>query len=144
MDMTLRRTRFPRGRRWSLIGGYLCAGSAGGVAVWSGLSGPVGDLLGWVSLVWAGFMLAGGVLSAWGQVTQRWMGERVGLIALFFSSWFLGVVLGVVGVMGGRSTSIALALLLGYCGFLSYGRWQTVRRFAEDDRHRPTGEGTPT
>lgn len=143
MDMTLRRVRFPRGRRWELVAGYLMAASAGVSVLWaSGFSGRVGDLLGWVSVGWSVFMLAGGVLASWGQLWQTWTGERVGIIAMFTASWFMAVVLLVVSLtVTGRSTSLALAFTLASFGFVLFGRWKTVNGFAEADRLRANRGG---
>lgn len=143
MDYSLARVRFPRGRRWELIAGYLFGAAAGVAILWSsGFSGTVGDLLGWISIGWSGFMLAGGALAAWGQVRQTWQGERIGIIAMYTAMWFMAVVLFVVSVIApGRSTSLALSFILASFGCILYGRWKTVNRFAEADRQRANRGG---
>lgn len=88
--------------------------------------------------VWAALMVAGGVASAWGAVTDRWLGEYVGL-------WPLICTFLVFGIAAFGSNRGPVAYAGGFCltAFAAWlvGRWRDtalIRR--EADRKARTDE----
>lgn len=89
--------------------------------------------------VWNAFLLVGGLASAIGAITERWIGEYVGLPLL--ASVF--AVYGVAAVASGRETSYAAGAAFVGIALLFMGRWvdvAAVRRLATaagDTEHVP-------
>lgn len=77
---------------------------------------------GWLVYVWAAWLLVGGLTSAVGTVTDRWIGEYAGLPLLVAA---FGVYALVVGASG-RLPSVAGALVLGGLAAKLAARWQDV------------------
>lgn len=77
---------------------------------------------GWLAYVWAGFLAAGGMLSAGGAITDRWIGESVGLPLLIAAFAVYAVII----AASGRLTSIAGALVLAGIGAALAARWQDI------------------
>lgn len=95
----------------------------------------------WLVYLWALFLLVGGLLSAYGAVTDRWIGELVGLplISSAFGVWF--VVLALAFTVNGAAGSLAF----GGVALHLWARWQdvsTVRREAERAAHPGPREAT--
>lgn len=89
---------------------------------------------GWLVYLWAGFLLIGGGLSSWGSITDRWIGELMGLplITSAFAVYF--VVLGLALTVRAGAASLVLG---GIALFLA-ARWQdvsTVRKEADRQAH---------
>jgi hypothetical protein len=91
---------------------------------------------GWLVYLWAAFLLLGGILSGWGAVTDRWIGELLGLplISSAFAVYF--VVLGLAFTLRGSVASLALG---GIAAF-AFARWQDVSKIRQEaDRQAHPG-----
>jgi hypothetical protein len=117
--------RYPRQRRRLVrAGGYMLMAAAGMFAAqWPApaverATAPIAQLL----MVWAVFLTGGGLLSAFGAITDRWIGEYLGLPLLTA----VAAVYGVSALSSGRTTSLAGgAVLLAMAAFLAV-RWLEV------------------
>jgi hypothetical protein len=118
--------------RWSRVVAYACIAFAGlfslvypPVAV-SEATGP-GHI---VQIVWSALMTMAAVFCGYGVLTDRWLGEYVGLLPLAFVAAAYGVsaiARGTMGIAGG-------VFLLGFF-WLVLARWQEVALLrAEADR----------
>jgi len=97
--------------------------TAGGVA----FAIPVSSIkasTGWLVYLWATFLLVGGLLCAYGAVTDRWIGELAGL-PLISSAW--GVYF-VVLALSRTVSGAAAALAFGAVALILLARWQDVSR----------------
>lgn len=77
---------------------------------------------GWLVYVWAAWLLTGGLMSAVGTATDRWIGEFAGLPLLFAAF----AVYALVVATGGRLSSIAGACVLAGIAAKLVARWQDV------------------
>ena len=124
----------PRHRWFSAVGYALmaCAGVAAiywpAPSVRSATSG-VDQLL----YLWDAFLVAGGLLSLFGAVTDRWVGELLGLplLAAVFAVYGLSAFL--AAYASGRPMSVAGGCALTSVALILVGRWRelgVVRRSA--------------
>lgn len=117
-------------RRATRVAGYVLLAITGALAmVWP--SPTVAAVTGPLVFVWAGFLVVGGAVAAWGAATDRWLGEYTGLPLLFV----VCVIYALIVLVPGRLPSLtAAALLLGVAAVLG-ARWQDVAalRRALDD-----------
>lgn len=101
--------------------GYTLFGLAGLAAIlWPAPS--VAAATGWLAHLWAAWLVAGGILSAAGAATDRWLGESTGLPLLIAAFGVYGLVV----ASSGRATSIAGALVLLALALVLVARWQDV------------------
>jgi hypothetical protein len=135
--------RILTGDRWErrlLTVAYLMFGVTGTIVVMVGVSGMVADALGWITFGWGGFMAFGGYVSAAGQMWNRWIGELVGIPAMITACGFMGFVLGILAIVGGRfTTGAAITPLLFALSILLGILWRRVWREADDDADRQSG-----
>lgn len=120
-------------RRWSRFAGYIMMAAAG-VGAAAVPTPSVEDATGPLVYLWAAFLAVGGLLSAYGAATDRWIGEHVGLPLLWAAFGVYAVILASVLV----PRSIVASLALGAFGLLLYGRWRdvaAVRREATRQAH---------
>jgi hypothetical protein len=115
------------------VAGYAMMAAAGAVA----FAIPVGSIqasTGWLVYLWAGFLLLGGLLCAFGAVTDRWIGELAGL-PLISSAW--GVYF-VVLALARTVNAAAAALAFGAVALILWARWRdvsTIRQEADRQAH---------
>lgn len=109
-------------RRVARLVGYCLFALAGVSAiVWPAPS--VARATGWLVYLWAAWLAVGGLLSAAGAATDRWIGEYTGLPLLFAAFGVYGLVV----VAGARSwASSAAALVLVAIGLVLAARWQDI------------------
>lgn len=101
---------------------YALFGLAGLAAVlWPAPS--VQSASGWLVYVWAAWLLVGGLTSALGTITDRWIGEYAGLPLLVAAFGVYTVVIGA----SGRLSSLAGAFVLGGIAAKLAARWQDVQ-----------------
>lgn len=118
-------------RRLVYATGYLLMAAAGALAaIWPSPNvSSAAAAASYLVLVWDAFLVVGGLCSAIGAITQRWIGEYVGLPLL--ASVF--AVYGVAALVGGRPFALAGgAAFLGITALFA-GRWldvAAVRRLA--------------
>ncbi|GGM14393.1 hypothetical protein GCM10012279_35620 [Micromonospora yangpuensis] len=89
----------------------------------------VRDATGPLVYLWATFLVIGGLLAAYGAVTDRWIGEHLGLPLL----WAAHGVYAVVLAAALAPASAVASLAIGAFALLLFGRWRdvaTVRREA--------------
>lgn len=116
--------RKPTRRRWAYACGYLLMAVAGVFAgIWPSPNvSNAAAASAWLVLVWDAFLVAGGVCSSVGAVTERWLGEYVGLP-------LLGAVFAVYGLASfaspNRAAFAAGAVFLGIA-LLIISRWLDV------------------
>jgi len=127
-------THLPPGRRSVRFLSYTMMAAAGGVA----FAIPVSSIeasTGWLVYLWAAFLLLGGILSGWGSITDRWIGELMGLPLI--SSAF-GVYFDVLGLaFTVKATTASLAF--GAIALVLVARWQDVSKIRQEaDRAAPT------
>lgn len=126
--------------RWLLFAIYMVIGGVGVIVLNLGLTGMLGDALGFLYMGWAAFLIVGGFVAAAGQLFGRWLGELVGLPALAAAFVFIAVVLFILAE--GRFTGGAAigGLLIALTGLL-LRRWLEVQRDSKDDvaRHARGG-----
>lgn len=119
---------------------YLMFGITGTIVVVVGVSGSVADALGWVTFGWGGFMAFGGYTAAAGALWHRWLGELVGIPAMTTACSFMGFVLGIVSVIGGKfTTGAAITPLLFALSLFLAIRWLHAWQESEEDAHRNSG-----
>jgi hypothetical protein len=96
-------------------------------------------------LIWEVFLIVGGISSAVGAFTDRWLGEYVGLPLLASTFGVYAAAAAAAGITAGRPTSTAGALALAAIAVVIVGRWLEVglvRREALDAaRERGSGHG---
>jgi hypothetical protein len=123
-------------RRIARLVGYVMMAAGGGVA----FAIPVRSIeskTGWLVYLWAAFLLIGGLACAYGAVTDRWIGELVGLplISSAFGVYF--VVLGLAFTIPGA----AIALVFGAIALILLARWRDISRVRQEadraNQHRP-------
>ncbi|WP_319460097.1 hypothetical protein [Micromonospora sp. RTP1Z1] len=120
-------------RRWSRLAGYAMM-TAAGVGAAAVPTPSVVDATGPLVYLWAGFLVLGGLLSAYGAATDRWIGEHVGLPLLWAAFGVYAVILASLLAPASVVASLALAAF----GLLLYGRWRdvaAVRREATRQAH---------
>lgn len=116
-----------RPRRGVRVVSYGLMAAAGGVA----FAIPVTSIeaaTGWLVYMWAAFLLFGGILSGWGSITDRWIGELLGLplISTAFAVYF--VVLGLALTV----RAAAASLVLGSIALFLVARWQDVSKIRQE------------
>jgi hypothetical protein len=125
----------PRPRRGVRVAGYAMMAAAGAVA----FAIPVGSIqsaTGWLVYLWAAFLLVGGILCSAGALTDRWIGELIGLplISSAFGVYF--VVLG----LAFTPRAAAAALAFGAVALFLWARWYDVSRIRQEaDRQAHPG-----
>lgn len=72
--------------------------------------------------LWAAFLVVGGVLSAYGAATDRWIGEHTGLPLLWAAFGVYSVILASVLA----PASVVASLAIGAFGLLLFGRWRDI------------------
>ncbi|WP_431728251.1 hypothetical protein [Verrucosispora sp. TAA-831] len=108
-------------RRWSRVAGYAMMAAAGiGAALYPTPS--VQEATGPLVYLWAGFLVLGGVLAAAGAITDRWIGEHLGLPLLCAAHGVYAVVL----ASALAPASVVASLALGGFALLLAGRWRDV------------------
>lgn len=122
-------------RRVARILGYTLF-ALGGLAAIIWPSPAVARATGWLVYVWAAWLVLGGSCSMIGAVTDRWLGEYVGLPLLFSAFGVYGAVVASSGRLAssaGAMVLVAIALILG-------ARWQDIgwvrREAARSAEHR--------
>ncbi len=108
-------------RRVVRVAGYVMMAAAGAVA----FAIPVRSIessTGWLVYLWAAFLLVGGLLCGYGAVTDRWIGELLGLplISSAFGVYF--VVLGLAFTVPGA----AISLVFGAISLFLLARWRDI------------------
>lgn len=122
-----------RRRRAVRVAGYMMM-AAGGALAYAIPVTSIQASTGWLVYVWASFLLAGGILSGYGALTDRWIGEFLGLplISSAFAVYF--VVLALARTVSGA----AAALAFGAVSLFLWARWQdvsTIRQEADRAAH---------
>ncbi|MET7949210.1 hypothetical protein [Micromonospora sp. NPDC005324] len=108
-------------KRWSRVAGYTLMAAAGvGAALVPTPS--VEKSTGPLVYLWALFLVGGGVLAAYGAVSDRWIGEHLGLPLLWAAFTVYSLVLAAVQSPAG----IVASLALGAFALLLFGRWRDV------------------
>lgn len=107
--------------RTARIAGYVMMACGGGVA-FAIPAGSIQASAGALVYLWATFLLLGGVMCAAGALTDRWLGELVGLPLI--SSAF-GVYCVVLGLRGGANGTAA-ALAFGAIALILMARHQDI------------------
>lgn len=132
-------------RRWVHMVGYLLMAAAGVCAViWPTRSvEEATNRLDALILLWAGFLLVGGLLSAYGALTDRWFGEYTGLplLAVVFVVYGIGAL--TLGPSSGW-TSVAGGMVFLGVSCLLLGRWREtflLRRAAAAQARAARREG---
>lgn len=126
-------TNLPRPHRVVRVIGYTMMAAAGAVA----FAIPVSSIeanTGWLVYMWAAFLLVGGALASWGSITDRWIGELLGLplISSAFGVYF--VVLGLALTVRAGAASLAF----GAIALVLVARWQDVSKIRQEaDRAAP-------
>ncbi|MFI7072040.1 hypothetical protein [Micromonospora sediminicola] len=114
-------TRSPQPRRWSRFAGYAMMAAAGvGAALVPTPS--VQEATGPLVYLWAGFLTVGGLLSAYGAATDRWIGEHIGLPLLWAAFGVYALILASLLAPASVVASLALAAF----ALLLFGRWRDV------------------
>ncbi|MBC9003670.1 hypothetical protein [Micromonospora aurantiaca (nom. illeg.)] len=110
-----------RPRRWSRVVGYAAVAAAGiGAAI---VPDPrVTDATGALVYLWAGFLIAGGLLAGWGAWSDRWLGEALGCPLLSTSLAAYAVVLFATG----RAAAVMGGLFLAGMAFLMWARGRDI------------------
>lgn len=85
-------------------------------------AGVLTTALGVMVYAWATLLVVGGALCLLGVVTDWWLGEFVGIPAIFFVDFMLFLVLTIYGFADGNATRIAFGLLFG-----SFAVWVLAR-----------------
>jgi hypothetical protein len=137
--------RKPTRRRWAYASGYLLMAVAGVFAgIWPSPNVSNAAASGYLVFVWDTFLVAGGLCSSVGSVTERWFGEYIGLP-------LLGTVFAVYGLATflapNRVAFAAGAAFLGMAMLLA-SRWLDVsyaRRMARlaIEAHQRSGPASP-
>lgn len=118
--------------RWSRVLAYLAVAVSGVASVLHPPASVQGAAAhGYVVLAWAALLALSSLVCAWGAITDRWVGEYVGLLPLGMSALVFAVSAlsrGTTGIAGG-------AFLAGFFWLLA-SRWQEVALLRiESDRH---------
>jgi hypothetical protein len=108
-------------RRGVRISKYLMLAMAG-TSMFFIESAVLTSSLGVMVNAWAVMLFVGGILCLLGVITDWWLGEFVGTVALFFVFLMLCGVLTTTGVTGANPARITFGLLFG-----SFMLWVTAR-----------------
>lgn len=139
--------RKPTRRRWAYACGYLLMAVAGVFAgVWPSPNvSNAAAANAWLVLVWDAFLVIGGICSSAGAVSERWLGEYIGLP-------LLGSVFAVYGLASfaspNRAAFAAGSVFLGIA-LLLVSRWLDVAyarrlaRHAVQHHHDPANPAGP-
>lgn len=121
-----------RSRRLARVLAYFLW-AVSGIILISNPSGLINtSLTGAIVYVWSIFIMLGGISSFLGSITDRWIGEYVGLPMVISSVWLYGGLF----IFAGTFTYVKLAvgLLFISFGLKALGRWQDIRDLV--DAHR--------
>ena len=113
---------------------YLLFAAAGAASILWRVQSVAHATLPWQALAWSGFFALGGLLSTWGALTDRWLGELVGLPMLITVFAFYSV----VALASGRLTSVAGGCFLAGVAVFLHARWRqvwSIRRMAMPHPH---------
>lgn len=83
--------------------------------------------LGAIAYVMGGFLVVGGAASLWGSLSEKWVGEFVGLPLLASSFAVFGVLQAVPAFQAYPLIALANLLLLWSVADLLMGRWRQVK-----------------
>ncbi|MEU0081355.1 hypothetical protein ABZY58_25935 [Micromonospora tulbaghiae] len=108
-------------RRWSRFAGYAMMAAAGVGAAMVPTPSVV-DATGPLVYLWAGFLAVGGLLSAYGAATDRWIGEHIGLPLLWAAFGVYALILASLLA----PASVVASMAIGAFGLLLFGRWRDV------------------
>lgn len=119
--------RSPPSTRWAYATAYLLFAIAGGsAALWPSPAVEKTSRGGWILTFWVVALIAGGLSSAWGRATARWMGEFLGLPLLGTVMIIYGLSATYSGIVEGRLTALpGGAALLAMAAFI-VGRWAEI------------------
>lgn len=114
-------------RRVTRVVGYGLMSLAGlATMVWPAPSvAAAADGARYLAYVWAAMLALGGVSSAIGAATDRWLGEYAGLWPLI-TTFFVYAITVAIAVNVNRLSAVGVAALLGSIGFLLLSRWRDV------------------
>jgi hypothetical protein len=121
--------------RWTRVIGYTLM-AAGGVAAVFVPTPSVRLAAGALVYLWAAFLAVGGTLAAVGAITDRWLGEHLGL-PLISAAW---AVYAVVLALGGNPASRAAAFAFAAVAFLLWGRRRDVELIRREATRRARTE----
>jgi len=94
-------------------------------------SDTVSEATGWGVYLWAAFLFLGGAYSLWGVITDKWIGEYVGLIPLTFAFIIYSVVmLGSTPVSWGRMALGSLLLAMAMMMIVRHREVSFIRKVA--------------
>lgn len=111
----------PKYRRGARIVKYLLLTLAG-AALFGADSAVLTNALGVMVAAWAVLLFAGGFLCLLGVFTDWWLGEFIGIPAIFFVDLMLFLALTIYGITDGSLTRVAFGLLFG-----SFATWVAAR-----------------
>lgn len=111
----------PKYRRGARLLKYALLTLAGG-ALFGADSAVLTNALGVMVYAWAVLLFIGGALCLLGVITDWWLGEFVGIPAIWFVFLMLFLVLTIYGFADGNATRIAFGLLFG-----SFAVWVGAR-----------------
>jgi hypothetical protein len=86
----------------------------------------------WLIYVWDSFLFVGGLLCAAGAVSDRWIGEYMGLPLLASVFGVYGVSAAHIGITLHRPESAAGAFALTAIALLLHGRWREISGLRSD------------
>ena len=87
----------------------------------------------YLTFVWAGMLIAGGIISALGAAVDRWIGEYVGLLPMMVTF----VIYALAVAAAGTPTSVAGSAFLSGVALILFARWRDVAHIrVEAARHR--------
>lgn len=126
--------------RWARLTAYVLWAAAG--AAWMAWPAPpvraATNPVTALPYLWAALLIVGGLASAVGAATGRWLGEYAGLLPLIVT-W---MVYAIAAAATGRLDAIAGACALGGVAFKLLARWHDVAHIRrEAARYRAEHEG---
>lgn len=113
--------------RWSRVAGYVLMGIGGAVTFTVPVT-SIRESTGWVVYLWAVFLLLGGTLCSYGAVTDRWIGELLGLPLIAAAFGVYGVVLAFTRTLTGAAAALAFTAV----AFILFARWRDVGVIREE------------
>jgi hypothetical protein len=132
----------PAPARAALVAAYLLLAGAGLVAlIWASPSVAQAGRI-W-AFTWAGFLVVGGLTSAYGAARRSWFGEYAGL-PLLIAVWAVyGISAGWAAVAASRpETWAACCALLAVAALLAY-RWEVIAVYRRASRETATNRRDP-